>query len=159
MKLWQSEEWKNFYKDGQHRTGLHVRYESGVDPEVKRAIGEYVAWLRSQYEFPKRLRLYVKRDRRIRATDGSLVCSTFFRPADRNSEPYIRAATGDYAELLQKWGKDNALAAQLSSIARMITHYYQWLNDVELTLIGEDRQAAVYAKASLTTYAQTRDHP
>ena len=159
MNIWKSTKWKSYYKNADQRQGIRIRYEKGVDPEVKRAIGDFINWLRSEYVFPKRVNLYVKAERRIRATNGEFVCGTFFRPADRNKEPYIRVATGDYYELLSECGKDNALARILSSIASVFTYYFQWLNDIELTFIGEDRQASFYAKKIMYDYSETRDHP
>lgn len=159
MNVWNLKRWKNYYKTRTYRGGLRVRYEKGVDCEVKRAIRECVGWLRSEFEFPKRVNLYVKSERRIRAKNGENVCGTFFRPADRDREPYIRVATGDYLELLERNGKDNALAAILHTIMHELTHYFQWLNDLDLTFIGEERQATNYANSLMKEYAQTRDHP
>lgn len=52
-------------------------------------------------------------------------------------EPYIKVATGSYAELCRSDGKDDALAAILYTL----THYFQWLNQLELTPAGAERQA------------------
>jgi hypothetical protein len=159
MDLWTLNKWKSYYKNGEHRTGIRVRYEKDVDGEVKRAINECVSWMRENYEFPKRINLYVKSARRIKAMNGENVCGTFFRPADRNEEPYIRMSTGDYPELLEKRGKDNALASILITMFHELSHYYQWLNDLNLTLIGEERQATIYEQKRISDYAETRDHP
>lgn len=151
--------WKKYYKNSNCRIGLRVRYEIEVDSEVKRAIGECINWLRTTYFFPKRLNLYVKSSETIKASNGENVCGTFFRPADRDIEPYIKVATGDYHELLYERGKDNALAAILQTIMHEICHYFQWLNDLDLTLIGEERQATNYSRKLMLEYAETRDHP
>ncbi len=90
---------------------------------------------------------------------GDMVCGTFFRPADRNREPYIRVAAGDYEELLEECGKDNALAGILNTVLHELTHYFQWLNDLDLTLIGEERQATNYARNIMYDYRDTREHP
>ena len=159
MNIWKITKWQDYYDGHPHRSGLRVRYEKNVDFEVKRAIKECVEWLRSEYVFPKRVRMYVKASRRIKALNGENVCATFFRPGDRDVEPYIRIATGDYRELLQAWGKDNALASILHTIMHELTHYFQWLNDLDLTFIGEERQATNYSRQMMCNYAETRDHP
>lgn len=159
MKLWKMRQWEKYYKSGDHRFGVRVRYEKGVDSEVKRSIKECIEWLRLMYDFPKRVNIYVKSAVRIKAKNGEKVCGTFFRPADRNREPYIRIATGDYPKLLSNRGKDNALASILYSVLHELSHYFQWLNDLDLTFIGEERQATNYAKTMIREYAQTRDHP
>ena len=159
MNVWRCKKWEKYYNANNHRTGLRVIYDADVDKEVYRSIREFVIWIRNEYCFPQRIRMYIKSSRRIRSKDGSMACGTFFRPADRKKEPYIRIATGDFGELVQLYGVDNALAKILWAIAHEITHYYQWLNDLDLTLIGEERQATNYANRILDDYANTRDHP
>ena len=159
MNIWQIDKWKKYYGEHPSPSGLRVRYEKNVDPEVKRSVQECVIWLRSKYFFPKRVYIYVKSDWRIMAKNGEMVCGTFFRPADRNKSPYIKVATGDYTDLLKRRGKDNALAAILYTLIHELTHYFQWINDLDLTLIGEERQATNYSKIIMIDYADTRDHP
>lgn len=74
-------------------------------------------------------------------------------------EPYIRVAAGDYEELLKHYGKDNALAAILLTIAHELTHYFQWINDINLTKIGMERQPTSYAQYILEEYKGIREHP
>ena len=159
MEIWKQTKWKHYYNVHSHRCGLRVNYEKNVDPEVKRACKEFVLWLRKEYVFPMRVRVYVKENKRIKASDGEPVCGTAFLPYSRDDEPYIRIATGDFPDLVEQMGTDNALAAILTTLAHELTHYFQWLNDVELTPIGEERQATRCATHVIARYAQTRDHP
>ena len=159
MNIWKIDKWKTYYNVQPCRSGLRVYYDKEMDSEVKRAIRECVNWLRGEYLFPKRVRMYVKATRRIKAANGENVCGTFFRPGDRNAEPHIKVATGDYSELLKERGKDNALASILPTIMHELTHYFQWLNDLDLSIIGEERQATVYSRNLLHEYAGTREHP
>ena len=78
---------------------------------------------------------------------------------DYNIEPHIRVAAGDYTDLCHKWGKDSALTAILSTIVHELTHYFQWINALKLTPIGQERQATNYARYILDEYAETREHP
>ena len=73
--------------------------------------------------------------------------------------PYIRIAVGYYQEQTQKRGVDNTLATILWNIAHELTHYFQWINNLELTPMGEERQATNHANRILDEYAETRDHP
>ena len=73
--------------------------------------------------------------------DGDKVYGTFWSMYDDyNIEPHIRVAAGDYMDLCHKWGKDSALTALLSTIAHELTHYFQWINALKLTPIGQERE-------------------
>ncbi len=159
MKLWLSEKGMTYDQDETVRTGLYLRFEPSVDAEVKRAFKEFAVWLRSRFRFPIRLVVYVKAAKRIKAYDGEMVCGTYFGPFDHTEEPYIRLAVGDYDDLCIALGQDNALATLLHGMAHEMTHYYQWLRDMELTEKQEERQAEYYASRIVDMYAETREHP
>ena len=78
MNIWTIDRWKKYYGEHPYPSGLRVRYEKGIDPEVTRAIKECVDWLRFKYIFPKRVRVYIKASRRVMAKNGEMVCGTFF---------------------------------------------------------------------------------
>ncbi|SFS76954.1 hypothetical protein SAMN05428962_2752 [Paenibacillus sp. BC26] len=138
------------------RSGIRIRTESGVHPEVKRACLEFAKWLRREYNFPIRVVVYLKRDYQIKNRyTKELVSATFFAPYDKNEEPYIRVATGDYLELVNDRGQDNALVAILGSVAHELGHYYQWLDDKEL----DEEIADEYRDEIIEEYESTRDHP
>lgn len=159
MDLWLMNKWIKRYDTSCIRYGMRLRCDRDIDPEVRRACKEFCKWLRLKYEFPVRIPIYLKNSAMIRAMDGEMVSATFFGPYDKYQEPYIRVAVGDYQELLKKKQKDDILASYICSIAHELTHYYQWLNGVELTPIGEERQAGRYASLILKKYAETRKHP
>ncbi|MFP5110654.1 hypothetical protein ACSU6B_28700 [Neobacillus sp. C211] len=142
------------------RQGLRIRCEQCVHPEVRRACLEFGKWLRKEFEFPIRVVVYLKKDYEIKSqADNELVSGTFFGPFDKNEEPYIRIATGDYLELLEEDGQDNALAAILGTIAHELGHYYQWIDDLELDDEEAEEEAENEREYMLDLYAQNRDHP
>ncbi len=162
MHIWTIEKWRKYYnlESPNYRSGLRLKFDRDVHPEVKRACKEFAKWMRREYFFPIRVPIYLKSKSKIKALDGEMVYGTCFEPLNRNEEPYIRIAVGDYYELIDKWGdKDSVLAAYLKCIAHELTHYFQWINDIKLTEIGKERQAAINAKYILEEYAETRDHP
>lgn len=161
MHIWTISDWeKNLQKnDSSRRAGIRFRYDRDVHPEVKRACSQFAIWLRTQYCFPLRIAVYVKGTKTIRAKDGEHVVGIFFEPFSYLDEPYIRIATGDYEELMNDVGNDNALASILHSLAHELTHYYQWINNIQLTPIGRERQADRYASFIMDEYATTREHP
>lgn len=138
------------------RTGLRVRSEKGVNSEVRRACLEFAKWLRKEFEFPIRVVIYLKKDYQIKNRfTKELVSATFFAPYDKEEEPYIRIATGDYMELLDELGKDEALASVLNSMAHELGHYYQWIDDEEF----DEESAEDTADYMIGLYSDTRDHP
>ena len=161
INIWKMNRWKNYIlmANPNPRTGLRLVFDRTVDPEVRRACKEFASWLRKDYIFPIRLPVYIKGAKYIKARDGDLVYGTFLGPDDYALEPYIRVATGDFVNIKNWEEKDNKLAGILSTIAHEITHYYQWINALELTPIGEERQASRYAQYILDEYAETREHP
>lgn len=70
--IWTIENWKqniDLMEEG-HRTGFRLRFDSGIDPEVRRACKEFAAFLRKEYFFPLRVVAYIKNKKKIRAMDG-----------------------------------------------------------------------------------------
>ncbi len=159
MNIWTIEKWKNNLDDENRRTGLYFRYDSNVNPEFRDACKRFAKWVRSEFHFPLRVPVYVKEQTYIKAKDGECVVGVFFEPYEYSVEPYIRIAAGDYDDLKNEIGKDNAIAAILSSIAHEITHYFQWINNLQLTDIGRERQATRYSHLIIDMYSKTCDHP
>jgi len=118
MHIWTLTNWqKNLDSEVKRRTGIRFRYESSVDPEVKRACTQFARWLRAEYYFPLRVPVYVKGSKTVRTQDGETAVGSFFEPFSYYTEPYIKIATGDYDDLQSRNGKDNALATILATLA------------------------------------------
>ncbi len=62
------------------RGGIRLRFDPGVDPEVRRALMQFVRWLQTQYAFPVRVPVYVRAAERLLCRDGDLACGTFLGP-------------------------------------------------------------------------------
>lgn len=88
-----------------------------------------------------------------------MLSATFFGPYDKLVEPYIRVSAGDYPDLLNKRGKDDALCAILSSVTHELTHYFQWINSFQQSVRSEEWQAKFYSGKIIDNYADTREHP
>lgn len=136
------------------RTGLRMRGQRG-HPEVRAALNRYARWLRRHYAFPIRVPVYLFPNRTIATQDGIRVVASFFAPFDRNAEPYIRLATGDYPELRRRRGRNDALAAIIMSLSHEIVHYYQWLETGEIT----ERGVVVRSRSMLRRYAAEVERP
>ena len=161
MNYWKCNRWKKtdtskFF----NKKGIHLRIDPAVDPEVRRACLEFSKWIRSQYQFPIRVIVYIKATEYIIAQNGESVFGTCWRPCEKSFPPYIRIATGDYEKMLSECSQDEALAAILHCMASMLTHYYMWLNDISFSSQNEEEKTAdKYASKIIQKYAETRDHP
>lgn len=136
------------------RSGIRIRGARG-QTEVKDALIRYAKWLRREYEFPIRVPVYLFPGETIVTQDGDHVAASFFTPYDREEEPFIRIATGDFPELKQTQGRDNALAAFISSLSHEIVHYFQWIETGEVS----ERGVAKKAESMLRRYARAVDRP
>jgi hypothetical protein len=87
--------------------------------------------------------------------DGQLCSASFFAPWSRNVEPYIRIATGDYQELRDETGRDNALASFIVSLAHEVVHYQQWVETGSV----QERGVARRAERMLRRYEATVSRP
>ena len=48
------------------RTGLRMRYDKYLDPEVKTTFQELAGWIRARFYFPVRVTVYIKRQNALR---------------------------------------------------------------------------------------------
>lgn len=88
----------------------------------------FARWLRANYEFPIRVPVYLSPHAYLMTRHGEVAFATFFGPFGRDTEPYIRIATGDYAvHNKKKEGRNNALASYLVALAHEVIHYQQWV--------------------------------
>lgn len=155
MFLWDSTRWKKFYDDKEVRTGLRMRFDKGISPEVKWPCHMFCEWVRDNYDFPIRLPIYFKASKQVKAPDGTLVSGKCFLPTDRMEEPHISIATGDFEQVKASSSVENAIFAQLCSIAHEITYYYQWINDLELSEKRAERQAIQIGESMVNQYLRS----
>ena len=157
--IWTLENWeKNIdLDDKNHRTGLRLKFDKGVDIEVRKACKEFAAFMRREYFFPIRVPVYLKNQKKLKCMDGSFAYGTFFETISYKVEPYIRIAVGDYNDRCISWGKESAMIAILLTISHELTHYFQWINDLKLTPIGKERQATMYSNYVLDEFFESKN--
>lgn len=122
---------------------------------VRRALLRFAKWLRTKYEFPVRVPVYLYPYEYIITGNGERVTASFFAPDDRDVEPFIRIATGDYSDLRSESGRDNALAAFIMSLAHEVIHYQQWIETGDVWEKGVVRAAS----RMLRDYCNSTDRP
>ncbi len=136
------------------RSGLRIIGRRG-NQEVKTCLVRYAVWLRCHFEFPIRVPVYLHSKITITTVNGDDVAASFFAPFSAFEEPYIRVATGDYNELVTKYGRDDVLASYIVSLSHEIIHYQQWIETGNTWERGVPQKAL----AMLRRYEKTTDHP
>ena len=136
------------------RSGLRIAGARGPS-DVRRCLVRYARWLRERVDFPVRVTVYLSPRTVLATPAGALEHSILFVSPDRRESPYIRIASGDYADLLRERGRDNALAAYLGSLSHEVVHYRQWIERKPLTERGVDRKA----RAMVNAYMKCVDRP
>lgn len=136
------------------RTGLRICGSRG-HPQVRAALIRYARWLRSNYSFPIRVPVYLLATERLTTIDGKRGTASCFAPFDRNVEPYIRIATGDWRARRKELNRDDCLAGYLNSLSHEVVHYQQWISTGRMWERGVVRKA----QAMVNRYALTVDHP
>lgn len=134
--------------------GLRIRGQRG-HPEVRDSIIRFAGWLRSVESYPVRVPVYLSPRKRLVTSEGHIASASFFAPFEPTDEPYIRLATGDYPELLDENGRDNALSMFLHSLAHELAHYRQWVETGDTS----ERGVVIRARKTVDRYAMTTDHP
>ena len=161
MHIWTIERWKRYASmeliTPKSRIQLHC--DKNTNEDLKLACRHFIQWVKKEYYFPIPLCINLKKQALLKTRDGGTAVGTFFEPTDDSVLPHIRIATGDYPDLLDSPGRDDAIATILIVIAHEMTHYFQWINALPLTERGRERQAAQYARFILDEYSQTRAHP
>lgn len=137
------------------RSGIRIRGARG-HPEVRRALIRYAKWLRKRYVFPIRVPVYLFPSSTVITQAGEhVVSASFVAPWDRAEEPFIRLATGDYPSLKRSVGRDDALAAFITSMSHEVIHYFQWTKSDRMT----ERGVSAKAVLMLREYAATVKRP
>ncbi|MDE6593032.1 MAG: hypothetical protein K2K57_08215 [Oscillospiraceae bacterium] len=153
MNPWTAKNHTDFYLCSQPaRGGLQLHFYGGVCPAARAFLCDFAKWLRKKFEFPVRINVYIKNTLYIKARDGECVSATFFGPFDKTAEPYAKIAVGDYSLITEEYNVFSALCSIAASLAHELTHYYQWLNGLNLSEKQEERQARYYSEKTVYKY-------
>lgn len=113
------------------RSGILLR-GSRVDKETRQPFAEFLKWLRTQYEFPVRVPVYLFPSSYLITQDGHEVNGSFVAPFTPSEEPLIRIAAGDLASQIREHGRIEAVGTHLCTLAHECVHYWQWVDTGEI---------------------------
>ena len=125
---------------------LKVAISPVVQKIIKKDIKLYIVWLRENYNFPLRVKIFISHDEFVKnMATGEKVSATIFCPFDKKDTAIIKVATGDFNGLLKENGKVNSMNLTMNSISHELQHYYQWVDD-----LGFDEEQAEDGAVELT---------
>jgi hypothetical protein len=70
-----------------------------------------------------------------------MVAGKFFRPDEWDVEPYITIATGDFQDLSNQVGEDEAIKQYLLLLFHELMHYFQFTGRIDADEDWEERNA------------------
>jgi hypothetical protein len=151
-KLWDT---RKYMPEKLNRTinysGLRIDIHPHVHPFICRELRIFCRWLRASYDFPVRVHIYVPNAKKILARDRILCYGTCFVPDDPNDHVSIHIA-GGYKDAGTFQDLQNYTWTTLTTLAHELGHYYQYVNQVELTKRGTEWQATYYANQIMNEY-------
>ncbi|MBE6756866.1 MAG: hypothetical protein E7555_10485 [Ruminococcaceae bacterium] len=148
MNLWQTFEMgKNQSFENQE---IIFHYEKGIDYELKKLYHSFGKWLKSNYVFPVRINIYILNCEKIRLRNGQMAYGSFrWFP---HKTPIIKIPSAVEKGLLNDYTIDEIHEQILSSLVHELTHYYQWILNLEQSNSLSERQANYYRYRIIEKY-------
>ena len=148
MNLWQRFEKSPNQSFENQKIILH--YEDGIDDELKKLYRSFAVWLRRNYVFPVRINIYILNCEKIRLRNGQMSYGSFrWFP---NKTPIIKIPSAVEKALLNEYTIDEIYEQILSSLVHELTHYYQWILDLNQSNSVSERQANYYRYRIIEKY-------
>jgi len=154
MNPWKCTRYRRIYSEDV-RKGIHLHFEKGIDSELRALFLSFAGWLRRNYAFPIRVNVYVKNCVKIRLLDGRMAYGGF-RYWGIHDEPYIRIPAKPETELLNVYTKEEIEEQILSSFVHELTHYFQWINQIEQSDRSCEWQANYYRYRMIEQYKREK---
>lgn len=148
MNLWQKFEVKR-EKECQS-LGISFHFQDGIEPELRAVFISFSKWLRINYIFPVHVNVYIINAEKIRLINGNLAYGGFRWFPKR--APMIRIAAAIEEDLLTKYIKEEIYEQILSSLIHELTHYYQWVLELEQSNATSERQANYFRYRIIDKY-------
>lgn len=152
MNLWQNFE---IGKTKYSNSGISLRYEKGIDKELRELYIHLVNWLRKTYVFPVHINIYIKNCEKIRLLNGRMAYGSirFFD----NKPPYIRIPSKIESKLYDEYDVEDIYDMVISSLIHELSHYYQWFLDLDQDEKTSERQANYFRYRILEKFYQSQD--
>ena len=112
--------------------GLLIKCSNEIDMRTRDICCEFGRWLRRNVNFPIRLTIYIKDSYKRKNKLEKEFSASFVVPLNANDNPYIKVATCNRGTN-KSVNEHKVEVSILHSIAHEVTHYIQWINNLEFS--------------------------
>ncbi|MBO5295340.1 MAG: hypothetical protein J6B71_08885 [Clostridia bacterium] len=151
MNLW--EQHKKTKNDAKNQN-LMLHFDPDIEPELKTLYLSFSRWLRKEYFFPKKIHIYIRNCENIRLKNGKPAYGSFRYYQKRTSMIQIPSKVEEH--LLGEYTKEDLYEQILSSFVHELTHYYQWIDNLEQDNAVSERQANYFRYRIIEQYYLNR---
>ena len=130
--------------------GISLIFEKGIEADLKKEYILLVKWLRTNYVFPVHINVYISNSEKVKLLSGTLAYGSFRWFPKRN--PRIKIPSLINYKNYEGFTKGEIYDNVLSSLIHELTHYYQWIKNLEQTDYASERQADYYRYTILDKY-------
>ena len=130
--------------------GISLIFEKGIEADLKKEYILLVKWLRTNYVFPVHINVYILNSEKVKLLSGTLAYGSFRWFPKRN--PRIKIPSLINYKNFEDYTKGEIYDNVLSSLIHELTHYYQWIKNLEQTDYASERQADYYRYNILDKY-------
>ena len=155
MNLWQR--FESGRKASSRSQGVSLHFEKGIEPEFRTLCIRFARWMRKKYSFPVHLHIYIKDCERIRLLNGRYAYGGFRYYVNR--PPYIRIPARIESHLKNEYDTLEIYYMILGSLVHELTHYFQWVAELEQTDAASERQANYYRYRILEQFCRDSHLP
>ena len=137
MNLWQT------FEIGENtkycNQGISFHYQKGIEDDLKKKYTSFARWLRKNYVFPVHINVYILNCEKVRLLNGCAAYGSFRWFKKR--APFIRIPSAIEPQLLDDYTRVEIYEQILSSLVHELSHYYQWILDLDQNNATSERQA------------------
>ena len=130
--------------------GISLIFEKGIEADLKKEYILLVKWLRTNYVFPVHINVYILNSEKVKLLSGTLAYGSFRWFPKRN--PRIKIPSLINYKNFEDYTTGEIYDNVLSSLIHELTHYYQWIKNLEQTDYASERQADYYRYNILDKY-------
>lgn len=143
MNLWENKRYKEIYRNTNNNGGIKL-INKNVSNDLELQIKDFCLWLEKKYEFPVRINLTINKNKLVKMSNGNKVYG-LFKYYGTHDDIDIIIPTGGYPKLWDTYDL-------LGSLIHELTHYMQWINQIDQTDAESEKESNYYRFRILDEY-------